>query len=149
MVVGFPHVVLMLDTRKINGEMVVKCKSSNGAGLGRKGFIYVSTEIMFITVAGKEGRKYDKLCLRRPTHLLSNFYSVGMKMGHLPPQFDEGLERAQENDKYKVPKKEYIEKDSVSEAQDDEENDLGSEGQDGDEEVLGKQKSIKLFDVTK
>ncbi|CAL9216399.1 unnamed protein product [Arabidopsis halleri] len=101
------HDVLMLDCRLIGGEMVVRCKSSNSKATGFKGYIYVSTEVMWIVV----GEKSDKeaACPKKPQHLLHEFYSIGMKTGPLGLKFKETPNQAKKNLKFKMAEIEYDE----------------------------------------
>lgn len=54
---GVEHAVLMMDTRVINGELVVKCENSNGEDLRRKCYLYVMTNVMVTTIAADLKRK--------------------------------------------------------------------------------------------
>ncbi|CAA7028348.1 unnamed protein product [Microthlaspi erraticum] len=73
------HQVLMLHCRVIKGELVVKCKLSNGKDTGFMGYIFVSLHVMHISVGSlrREGIDTD-ICHIQPQHLLSDFYSVEM-----------------------------------------------------------------------
>lgn len=74
------HNVVMLDCREMNGEMVVKCKLSNGTTIGFSGYLYVSLKVMLILVGARrrQGRSQYPLCSIGPQHLLSDFYSIDM-----------------------------------------------------------------------
>lgn len=96
------HQVLMIECREIEGEMVIRCKSSNAKNTGIEGYIYVSVEVMLLEV-GREDRKNEiKWCPKKPQYLLQEFYSVGMETGPLGLQFKEKPNRVQENLKFKV-----------------------------------------------
>ncbi|CAH8391351.1 unnamed protein product [Eruca vesicaria subsp. sativa] len=93
------HEVLMLDCLLVDGEMVIRCKSSNGGRDGVSGYIYVSLEVMFL-LAGKDDGIF---CFKKPQYLLSDFFSIGMETGPLGLQFKEMPNRKKRNyKKFKV-----------------------------------------------
>ncbi|CAN6887890.1 unnamed protein product [Brassica oleracea] len=93
------HEVLMLDCVLMDGEMVVRCKSSNGERIGVLGYIFVSLEVMFL-LAGKDDSRF---CFKEPQYLINGFFSIGMDTGPLGLQFREKPNRKKRNlKKFKV-----------------------------------------------
>ena len=78
------HAVIMCELRMIDEELIILCKSSNENDLGGvewfQGFIAVATNVM-IMIMGKEttdDNEDHRVCLRKPSSLLTGFYSVEM-----------------------------------------------------------------------
>ncbi|VVA89634.1 unnamed protein product [Arabis nemorensis] len=93
------HEVLMLDCRLYKGTVVVRCKSSTGRDTGHDGYLYVSLEVMFTRVGGTRMVAFS--CPKKPEYLLSEFFSIDMRMG-ANPQFQQTEEQRKKNLKFKI-----------------------------------------------
>lgn len=98
------HEVLMLACIQHEGKIAIQCKSSNGRDLGNDGYIYVSTEVMFIEVASSRKHKHQSTCMIKPSYLLYDFYSIDMDDGVCGVKFSNKLfkKQEQENMNFKV-----------------------------------------------
>lgn len=96
------HSVLMVNCKEIEGQTVAICKSNSGEDVGFNGYIAVSLGVMLILAGIK--RKQENVGSRsfhkKPTHLLTDFYSIDMEYKNHPTT-EQAME-SKENEKFEV-----------------------------------------------
>lgn len=96
------HEVIMLACVKYEGKIAIQCKSSNGEHVGNDGYLYVSTDVMFIEVASSRKENRQATCRIKPSYLLYDFYSIDMDDGPCGVKFATKLFKKQENMNFRV-----------------------------------------------
>lgn len=93
----------MQACRLVDSKMVISCKSSNDVEGGNEGYIDVSAEVMLIEVISARKKISDTFtCLKKPTHLLYDFYSIDKVVVPYGLRFEENEILTKENLKFRV-----------------------------------------------